>query len=232
MPRDSACRFLQLDKGVLSVARDLEYMPIGLGLLVDREVNWRDNCSPCAPLAAPNRISGLLRHSFAKQLQQVCAVPVEGEWNVLAPRINSRSRCLEPINSLRSLGPRNDVRPNRRSSKMPKWFAWTVLSTVWTASPALAGICHAPAGLNLQQWFSVCGPVVQEDYATRGDSWHVISELCRDDLSGLPPIRTAAMGSPPPGVVGNAGMLCLLVIPMLQWLDRTCQRWQQADHGG
>ena len=59
----------------------------------------------------PIGISGLLRHSFAKQLQQVCAVPVEGEWNVLAPRINSRSRCLEPINSLRSLGPRNDVRP-------------------------------------------------------------------------------------------------------------------------
>lgn len=109
---------------------------------------------------------------------------------------------------------------------MPKRFAWMVLSAVLTASPAFAGVCHAPSGLTLQQWFGVCGSVAQEDYAARGATLgmsfqnYVMAAYQVYLRSGLPP-----MASPPLAAGGNAGMLCSPGASQCfnGWM-RTCQR--------
>jgi hypothetical protein len=104
--------------------------------------------------------------------------------------------------------------------------AWTVLSALLAASPAAAGVCHAPPGLSLQQWFGVCGAVVQQDYAVRGPSAgmsfqnFVLATYQIYLRSELP-----AAGAPPPVVGGGAGMLCSPGASQCfnGWL-RTCQR--------
>jgi hypothetical protein len=109
---------------------------------------------------------------------------------------------------------------------MLKRFVWIAVFVPLAASPAAAGICHAPAGLNLQQWFGVCGGVLQQDYATNGPGLgmsfqnYVMAGYQIYLRSGMP-----AMGSPSPMAGANAGMLCSPGASQCfnGWL-RTCQR--------
>ena len=114
---------------------------------------------------------------------------------------------------------------------MPKRFAWIVLSAVWTASPAFAGVCHAPPGLTLQQWFGVCGSVAQEDYAVRGATLgmsfqnYVMAAYQVYLRSGLPPMAPPPLAAGGLAAGGNAGMLCSPGASQCfnGWM-RTCQR--------
>ncbi len=86
--------------------------------------------------------------------------------------------------------------------------------------------CNIVGGFNIQQWYSICGPALQQDYAMGAGRGMPFQQFVMAMYQiYLQPPRMQGMPAMPAPAMGNAGMMCAIGSSQCfnGWL-RTCQQ--------